>query len=58
MSSRNYESQILDAIQLLVDSAVSKAEFDKTIKATISRCVDATIGKYVIKYQNRHHPIP
>lgn len=52
MSSRNYESQILDAIQLLVDSAVSKAEFDKTIKATISRCVDATIGKYVIKYQN------
>ena len=52
MSSRNYESQILDAIQLLVDNAVSKAEFDKTIKATISRCVDATIGKYVIKYQN------
>ena len=25
---------------------------DKTIKATIVRCVDATIGKYVVKYQD------
>lgn len=52
MSSRNYETQILDTIQMLVDNAVSKAEFDKTIKATISRCIDATIGKYVVKYQD------
>jgi hypothetical protein len=52
MSNRNYESQILDAIQILVDNAVSKANYDKTIKATISRCVDATIGKYVVKYQD------
>lgn len=52
MSSKNYETQILDAIQMLVDKTVSKAEFDKTIKATISRCVDATIGKYVVKYQD------
>lgn len=52
MSNRNYESQILDAIQILVDDAVSKAEYDRTIKATISRCVDPTIGKYIIKYQD------
>ena len=52
MSNRNYESQILDAIQILVDNAVSKANYDRTIKATISRCVDATIGKYVVKYQD------
>lgn len=52
MSNRNYESQILDAIQILVDNTVAKANYDKTIKATISRCVDPTIGKYVIKYQN------
>lgn len=52
MSNRNYESQILDAIQILVEDAVSKADYDKTIKATISRCVDPTIGKYIIKYQD------
>lgn len=52
MSNRNYESQILDAIQMLVDNAVSKANYDKTIKATIVRCVDATIGKYVVRYQD------
>jgi len=52
MSSGNYETQILDAIQMLVDNAVSKAEYDRTIQGTISRCVDATIGKYIVKYQN------
>lgn len=52
MSSGNYEIQILDAIQMIVDNAVSKADFDKTIQGTISRCVDPTIGKYIVKYQN------
>ena len=52
MSSGNYETQILETIQMLVDNAVSKANFDKTIQGTISRCVDATIGKYIVKYQN------
>lgn len=52
MSSGNYETQILDTIQMLVDNAVSKANFDRTIQGTISRCVDATIGKYIVKYQN------
>jgi hypothetical protein len=52
MGSGNYESQILEAIQILVDDAVSKANYDKTIQGTISRCVDATIGKYIVKYQD------
>ena len=52
MGSGNYESQILEAIQILVDNAVSKANYDKTIQGTISRCVDATIGKYIVKYQD------
>lgn len=52
MSSGNYESQILEAIQILVNDAVSKAEYDKTIQGTISRCVDATIGKYIVRYQD------
>ena len=52
MGSGNYESQILEAIQILVDNAVSKANYDKTIQGTVSRCVDATIGKYIVKYQD------
>ena len=52
MGSGNYESQILEAIQILVDNAISKAEYDKTIQCTISRCVDKTIGKYIVKYQD------
>ena len=52
MSSVKYESQILEAIQILVDDAVSKAEYDKTIQGTVSRCVDATIGKYIVRYQD------
>ena len=52
MSSGNYESQILEAIQILVNDAVSKAEYDKTIQGTISRCVDKTIGKYIVRYQD------
>ena len=52
MSNRNYETQILDAIQMVVDNAVSKASYDKTIQATISKCVDEAMGKYIVKYQN------
>ena len=52
MGSGNYESQILEAIQILVDNAVSKANYDKTIQGTISRCIDATIGKYIVRYQD------
>ena len=52
MNSGNYETQILETIQLLVDNAVSKANYDRTIQGTISRCVDATIGKYIVKYQD------
>lgn len=52
MSNKNYENQILDAIQLLVDSAISKANFDKTIKGIVSKCTDQSKGEYVIKYQD------
>lgn len=47
-----YEKKILDAIQMLVDNAVDKASFDKTIKGTISKCVDKQNGKYVVIYQD------
>ena len=47
-----YEKNILDAIQILVDNAISKAGFDKTVQGTISKCVDEKNGKYVVIYQD------
>jgi hypothetical protein len=50
--SNNYENKILDAIQTIVENAVSKANYDKTIKGVISKCSDKSLGKYVVKYQD------
>jgi len=52
MSSVNYENQILDAIETMVDNAVSKAGYDRTIQGTIISLEDAETGKYKIKYQD------
>lgn len=52
MSSVNYEEQLIGAIQTIVDDSIAKANFDKTIKATIVKCIDETIGKYTVKYQD------
>lgn len=52
MNSGNYESKILEAIQIVVDNAISNASYDKTIQAVVVRCEDATIGDYVVKYQD------
>ncbi len=52
MSSVQYENQILEAIQTIVDNAVSRATYDRTLKGVISKCVDEAEGKYVIKYQD------
>ena len=49
-----YEKNILDAIQILVDNAISKAGFDKTVQGTISKCVDEKNGKYVVIYQDKY----
>lgn len=52
MISTDYENQLINAIQTIVDSAVAHADFDKTIKATIISCIDEAIGKYKVKYQD------
>lgn len=52
MSSGKYEQIICDAIETLVDKAVAKASYDRTIQATIIEHTDATIGKYKVKYQD------
>ena len=46
------EQSICDAIEIIVDRAVSQASYDKTIQGTVVRCQDATIGKYTIRYQD------
>lgn len=47
-----YENQILDAIETIVNNAVDKAGYDKTIQAKIVSCDDQTIGKYKVQYQD------
>ena len=47
-----YEKNICQAIDIIVNRAISTAGYDKTIQATIISCVDATIGRYRIRYQD------
>ena len=46
------EKNICDAIDIIVQKAVSEAQYDKTIQATIITCVDIETGKYKVKYQD------
>lgn len=46
------EDNICEAIELIVDKSVKEAGFDRTIQATVKSCVDESIGKYKIKYQD------
>lgn len=50
--SKQIEEIFCDAVQLMVDNAVSKAGYDATIKATILSCFNALTGEYKIKYQD------
>lgn len=52
MSTNNIENQICEAIEIIVNKAVSNAGYDKTIRATVLECVDQTIGKHKVKYQD------
>jgi hypothetical protein len=40
----------------MVDAAISKAKYDKTITATIVKCEDAAAGKYRVKYKENYLP--
>lgn len=48
----NIEQQICQAVDIIVQKAISEAGYDKTIQATIVSCIDSTIGKYEVSYQN------
>ena len=38
----NYEDNILEAIETIVDSSIAKSNYDRTIQATIIKMVDLT----------------
>jgi hypothetical protein len=48
----SYENNICEAIELIVNKAVSEASYDRTIQGTIVSCDDATVGQYTVKYQD------
>ena len=51
-TSGQFENMICEAIETLVNRAVEKAGYDKTIQATIVEHLDSTIGKYKVKHQD------
>lgn len=48
----SYENELCEAIELIVNNAVAKANYDRTVQATIVSCIDQTIGKFKCKYQD------
>lgn len=46
------EQSICDAVDIIVNRAISQAGFDKTISAVVVECIDQVIGKYKVKYQD------
>jgi hypothetical protein len=50
--SNVYSDNLIDAIGIISKSETKKVKFDKTIRGTIVECVDASLGKYRVQYQN------
>lgn len=48
----NIETNICDAIEIIVDRSIEQAKYDRTIQAVVLSCVDQTIGKFRVKYQD------
>lgn len=52
MSNRKIEDSIFQAIDIIASKRIADAGYDKTIEALVIQCVDATIGKYKVAYQD------
>lgn len=48
------EDSILQAIDIITDKKISEAKYNKTVQGIIVSCVNQTIGKYRIKYQDSY----
>ena len=49
--SNTIEQNICDAVDILVNRAISQANFDKTISAIVVECIDEVSGRYKVRYQ-------
>lgn len=50
----NIEQSICNAISIMVEQYLNKADFARTIEANIYKCVDAKVGEYLVTYQGNH----
>lgn len=48
----SYENIICEAMEMIAEKAVAKANYDKTIQASIIRCEDELLGQYKVRYQD------
>lgn len=50
----SYSDNLLNAIEMIAQDKIDKANLNKTIQATIIKAVDSALGKYKIKYQDSY----
>ena len=55
MGKEKYEDALLQSISILAEQAIKKAGYDKTIRATVIKCVDPTIEQYKVRYQDSYY---
>ena len=48
----NIASLLNQAVEMQIDSKLSKASFDATVEGTVISVEDADLGKYVVQIQN------
>lgn len=50
----SYSDNLLNAIEMIAQDKIDKANLNKTIQATVIKVVDSALGKYKIKYQDSY----
>lgn len=54
-NGNNCASNVIDAIEIVANSVVSSANYDKTIIGTVLICTDAETGKYKVQFQDAYY---
>ena len=52
MANEKIANNIFNAMSILIDKSISKADFDKTYKAQVTEVIDASQGLYQVVYEN------
>lgn len=52
----SYENKLLDAIELMAETKVQEANFNRTVQATIIKMTNAATAEYLVKYQDSRFP--